>query len=61
MDDYVFVVLVGVFGAEARDFACVLACWAHRTDGTIPTPETDQASGWRPPALAQRNDDGGWD
>ena len=39
----------------------VLACWAHRTDGTIHTPETDQASGWRPPALVKRNDDGGWD
>ena len=39
----------------------VLACWAHRTDGTIHTSETDQASGWRPPTLVQRNDDGGWD
>ena len=38
----------------------VLACWTHRTDGTIHTPETDQASGWRPPALVQRNVDGGW-
>ena len=39
----------------------VLACWTHRTDGTIHTSETDQASGWRPPALVKRNDDGGWD
>ena len=38
-----------------------LAFWTHRTDGTIHTPETYQASGLRPPALVQRNDDGGWD
>ena len=32
-----------------------------RNDGTIHTPEADQASGWRPPTLANRNDDGGWE
>ena len=39
----------------------VLACWTYRTDGTIHTSEADQASGWRPPTLAKRNDDGGWE
>ena len=26
----------------------VLACWTHRTDGTIHTSAADQESGWRP-------------
>ena len=38
-----------------------VACWTHRTDGTIHTPEADQASGLRPPTLMKRNDNGGLD
>ena len=38
----------------------VVACWTHHTDGTIHTLEADQASGWSPPTLVKRNDDGGW-
>ena len=36
----------------------VLACWTHRTDGTIHTADDDQANDWRPPALAERDRDG---
>ena len=38
----------------------VVACWTHLTDGTIRTSAGDQASGWRPPTLAERDRDGGW-
>ena len=39
----------------------VLACWAHLTDGTVHTAAGDQASDWRPPALAERDLDGSWE
>jgi hypothetical protein len=39
----------------------VIACWTHLTDGTIHTSAGDQASDWRPPTLAERDRDGGWD
>ena len=39
----------------------VLACWTHLADGTIHTAAGDQASDWRPPALAERDLDGSWD
>ena len=39
----------------------VLACWTHLTNGTIHTAEGDQASDWRPPALAERDLDVSWD
>ena len=39
----------------------VVACWTHLADGTIHTSAGDQASDWRPPTLAERDRDGGWD
>ena len=39
----------------------VVACWTHLADGTIHTSAGDQESGWRPPTLAERDRDGGWD
>ena len=56
--------------ATKQHFFCLRRWWVNSppnfafctvTDGTIHTSAGDQANDWRPPTLAERDRDGGWD
>ena len=39
----------------------IVACWSSRADGAMHTAATDQANGWKPPAMTAVNADEGYE